>query len=125
AVEFRGGALVDVPVVTHRLIVSGVHRAGLDRPDRLPDAAYAQVVVDALVGAQGEVLGQHAQGAVGRDGSGRGGEVARGESEQGGLPGPVDADQPGTPRGHQEVEVIEHDGAVGPGEGDAGEAEWG
>ena len=69
--------------------------------------------------AQGEVLGEVADPAGDRDVAGGRCELAGDQAQQGGLAGPVGADQAGAARPDEQVEAAKDEGAVGPGEADA------
>ena len=124
ALELGDGALLGVPAVADHLDQGrGVAVAGLEVADRPQDGADAQEVVDALGAVEGEVLRQVADLAHAGDRAGRGGEQPGGQLEHGGLAGAVGADQPGAAGGDEQVETVEGDGAVGPGQADGGERE--
>ncbi len=133
AVQDRGGqaeafelgdrSLLDVPLVTDRLEVSRVAGAGVEsaqRPQRRTDPEH---VVDAARPVEDEVLRQVAHLAGHRHRAGRRPQHTGREPEQRGLAGAVGADQAGPSGGDQQVEPVERDGAVGPGQADGGEGE--
>ncbi len=114
--ERGGDPLLDVPVVADGLVVGRRDRPGLDRPQRAQGRGDAEELGHRAGAVEHQVLRQVAD----RPGDahvpcGRG-ELAGDDAQQRRLAAPVDADQAGAAGWDEEVETVEDDGPVGPGE---------
>ena len=113
-VEDGDGALLDVPVVADHLEVTGVRVTGLDGVQRGPCVVDAEQLVDPGAAPERQILGEVPQSTPDADRSAAGSELAGHEAQERRLAGAVGPDQAGAPGAEGGVEVVEHDGGVGP-----------
>ena len=123
--ELGAGALLDVPVVADSVEEVLVAPPGLDGAQGSEGRAHTEEVGDGPGRVGVEVLRQVADLAVDRDVAGVGALPPGQHPQQGRLARAVGPDQPGAAPREGQVEVAQRGGAVGPGDGEAGDGDDG